>query len=162
MKEKLKETMNWLKKQNLYAATDVMAVITLLLLIAFVATGKKKEILFSAGIVGCAGVLTAGIHGMFGKSKIENESEETICTKGEEDCDATELSAGDSRYDVDGVKSRGTVYKFGNGCHAVARKDGTVKVKSITGKCLNWIFDGGVLTEPPAVDKECWQKLFDC
>ena len=85
MKEKLKETMNWLKKQNLYAATDVMAVITLLLLIAFVATGKKKEILFSAGIVGCAGVLTAGIHGMFGKSKIENESEETICTKGEED-----------------------------------------------------------------------------
>lgn len=153
------ETMNWLKRQNLYAVSDVMAVITLLLLIAFVATGKKKEILFTASVVGCTAVLTAGLHGMFGKSKIENKSEETIYTKGEEDCDATVLSVGTSRYDVDGVKSQGTVYKFGNGCHAVAYKDGTVKVKSLTGTCLNWIFDGGVLTTPP---DECWNKLFDC
>lgn len=157
MEEKLRETMNWLKKQNLYAATDVMAVITLLLLIAFVATGKKKEILFSAGIVGCAGVLTAGIHGMFGKSKIENESEETICTKGEEGCDATKLSDRGARYDVDGVKNQGTVYKFGDGCHAVARKDGTVKIKSFTGRCLSRIFGGGVLTAAP---DECWEPLF--
>lgn len=161
MEEKFNETMNWLKKQNLYAVTDIMGAITLLLLIAFIATGKKKEILFSAGVVGCTGILTAGVHGMFGKSKIENESGETICTKGEEDCDATELLSGSARFDIDGVKSNGTVYKLGNGIHGVVRKDGTVKVKSLTGKCLNWIFDGGILTSPPDEDKECWQKLFD-
>ena len=147
-------------KTNLYAAVDVMAVIAVLLLLAFVA--KKEKSLF-LGSVGAAviGGATLIAQGLFGKAKIENESGTIIHTKSEEGCDATELSAGGTRYDIDGVKNQGTVYKFGDGCHAVACKDGTVRVKSITGKCLNYIFGGGVLTEPPAVDKECWQKLFD-
>ena len=149
-------------KTNLYAAVDVMAVITVLLL--FVAIARKSEKMFyEACIVGGIGVIMTGVQGLFGKAKIENESGTIIHTKSEEGCDATELSAyGGLRYDIDGVKNHGTVYKVGNGCHAVACKDGTVRVKSFTGKCLNYIFGGGVLTEPPAVDKECWQKLFDC
>lgn len=46
MEEKLKETMNWLKKQNLYAVVDVLAIVTLLLLVAAIA--KKNEKMWTA------------------------------------------------------------------------------------------------------------------
>lgn len=146
-------------KKNLYAAVDVMAVIAVLLLVASIAKREKSLFLESAGAAVLGGV-TLIAQGLFGKAKIENETGAIIHTKSEEGCDAVELSAGGSRYDIDGVKSQGTVYKFGDGCHAVACKDGTVRVKSITGKCLNYIFGGGVLTTPPEEDKECWDELF--
>ena len=143
-------------KKNLYAAVDVMAVVTLLLLVAAIA--KKNETLgkcFIGSTLATAVLLFA--QGLFGKAKIENESGAVIHTKSEEGCDAVELSADGTRYDIDGVKNQGTVYKLGDGCHAVAHKDGTVKVKSITGKCLDYIFGGGVLTTPP---DSCWDELF--
>ena len=143
-------------KKNLYAAVDVMAVVTLLLLVAAIAKKEKSLLLGSVGAAVIGGV-TLIAQGLFGKAKIENESGTVIHTKSEEGCDAVELSAGASRYDIDGVKTQGTVYKFGDGCHAVARKDGTVKVKSLTGKLANYINGGGVLATPP---DECWDELF--
>lgn len=142
-------------KRNLYAAVDVMAVITLLLLVAFVA--KKEETLGKCffGSLTITGVLGL-VQMMFGQSKIENESGTIIHTKSEEGCDVMELSAGGSRYDIDGVKVKDKVYKLSDGCHGVVQEDGTVKVKSLTGKFVNSVM-GGVLTTPP---DSCWDELF--
>lgn len=144
-------------KRNLYAVADVMAVITLLLLVAFVEK-KEGKLFFGSCITGGIGLLLTGVQGLKGQAKIENESGTVIHTKSEEGCDAVELEPGMERYDIDGVKNQGTVYKVGNGCHAMARKDGTVKVKSITGRIANYINCGGVLTTPP---DDCWKKLFE-
>ena len=139
-------------KTNLYAAVDVMAVIAVILLLA---TIVHKKMFALACVSGGVGIAMAGLQTLFGKAKIENESGETIYTKGEEDCDATELLPGNSRYDIDGVKIKKTVYKVCDGCHAVVHEDGSVKVKSITGKIINSVCGGGDM------DIECWQKLFD-
>lgn len=142
-------------KRNLYAAVDVMAVITLLLLVAFVA--KKEETLGKCffGSLTITGVLGL-VQMMFGQSKIENESGTVIHTKSEEGCDAVELEPGMERYDIDGVKNQGRTYKLVDGVHGVAKNDGTVKVKSLTGKFVNSVM-GGVLTTPP---DSCWDELF--
>ena len=138
-------------KTNLYAAVDVMAVVTVLLLVVAV-VGKSETLgkcvwgsLVITGLLGFGQMIS-------GRTKIENESGETIYTKGEEDCDATELLPGNSRYDIEGVKNQGHVYKLCDGCHAVALKDGTVEVKSVTGKIINRIFSDG--------NMDCWDKLF--
>lgn len=145
-------------KRNLYAAVDVMAVITLLLLVAAIA--KREEALGKCFLWSAlATIVVTLVQGLKGQAKIENESGAVIHTKSEEGCDAVELEPGMERYDIDGVKNQGAVYKVGNGCHAMARRDGTVKVKSITGRIANYINGGGVLTTPP---DECWNKLFDC
>ena len=142
-------------KRNLYAASDVMAVIALLLL--FLSMVEKKSGMFiGACFAGGIGLVTAGIQGLKGRAKIENESGETVYTKSEEGCDAVEMAPG-TRYDIDGVKSKGVVYKLGDGIHGVVRKDGTVKVKSLTGRLANYINGGGVLNTPP---DSCWEPLF--
>lgn len=142
-------------KRNLYAAVDVMALVTLLLLVAFVA--KKEETLGKCffGSLTITGVLGL-VQMMFGQSKIENESGEDVYTKSEEGCNAIQLAPGYSRYDIDGVKNQGKVYKLVDGCHGVVKKDGTVRVKSFTGKFINSV-RGGVLTAAP---DECWEPLF--
>ena len=133
-----------------------MAVITLLLLVAFVA--KKEETLGKCffGSLTITGVLGL-VQMMFGQSKIENESRTVIHTKSEEGCDAVELEPGMERYDIDGVKNQGRTYKLVDGVHGVAKNDGTVKVKSLTGKFVNSVM-GGVLTTPP---DSCWDELFE-
>ena len=142
-------------KKNLYAAVDVMAVVTLLLLVAFVAK-KEKSFLVGAGASAVLGGISLVAQALFGHAKIENETGTVIHTKSEEGCDAVELSPGGARYDIDGVKIQDKVYKLSDGCHAVARKDGTVKVKSLTGKFVNSVM-GGVLVKAP---DECWDELF--
>lgn len=150
-----------LKRQNLYGTVDVMAFTTLLL---FVLAVVKKDISFVfysflSGVITC---LTGAFQVCSGETVIMNKSGKTIKAKPEEGCDPVEIEHMNKLYGSDGIKVDNTVYKIGDGCHAVVREDGTVKVKSLTGKVLNYINGGGVLTEPPAVDKECWQKLFDC
>lgn len=139
-------------KTNLYAAVDVMAVVIVLLLVVAV-VGKSETLgkcvlgsLVITGLLGFGQMIS-------GRTKIENESGETIYTKGEEDCDATELLPGNSRYDIDGVKVKGTIYKVCDGCHAVVHEDGSVKVKSITGKIINSVCGGNV-------DINSWDNLF--
>jgi len=143
-------------KKNLYAAVDVMAVVTLLLLVAAIAK-KSEKMWIGVGVSSIMGGAALIAQGLKGQAKIENASGETAYTKSEEGCDAVELEPGMERYDIDGVKNHGTVYKVGNGCHAVAHKDGTVKVKSLTGRLANYINGGGVLTTPP---DSCWDELF--
>lgn len=143
-------------KRNLYAAVDVMALVTLLLLVAAIAK-REEKLGIAFGVSGLIAFVTLLIQGLKGQAKIENESGTAIHTKSEEGCDAVELDPGMERYDVDGVKNQGTVYKVGNGCHAIAHKDGTVRVKSFTGRIANYINGGGVLTAAP---DECWEPLF--
>ena len=143
-------------KRNLYAASDVMAVIALLLL--FLSMVEKKSGMFiGACFAGGIGLVTAGIQGLKGRAKIENESGETVYTKSEDGCDAVELEDGAFRYDIDGVKNQGRTYKLVDGVHGVAKKDGTVKVKSLTGRLANYINGGGALAAPP---DSCWEPLF--
>lgn len=138
-------------KTNLYAAVDKMSVATVILLVIAI-VGKSetlgKCVWGSLAITGLLGFIQM----ILGKTNIENKSGETIYTKGEEDCDATELLSGSARFDIDGVKKQGHVYKLCDGCHAVALKDGTIEVKSYTGKIVNRIFGGG--------NMDCWDELF--
>ena len=143
-------------KRNLYAAVDVMALVTLLLLVAAIAK-RSEKMWIGAGVSIVLGGAMLIVQGLKGQAKIENESGTAIHTKSEEGCDAIELEPGMERYDIDGVKNQGTVYKVGNGCHAMAHKDGTVRVKSFTGRIANYINGGGILTAAP---DECWEPLF--
>lgn len=142
-------------KTNLYAAVDVMAIVTVLLLAAFVAEKKKGMLIGAASttILG-SGLLIA--QALFGKAKVENCCPEIVYTKSEDGCDATELEPGLERYDIDGVKSCGVVYKLSDGVHGVIKKDGTLKVKSLTGKFINSV-RGGKLSMAP---DDCWKELF--
>lgn len=155
MEEKLKETMNWLKKQNLYAAVDVLAIVTLFLLVAAIA--KKNEKMWTSAFISAGGAVASGLLQIkSGRSKIENKSQNIIYTKSEEGSDAVEMSSG-CRYDIDGLCYDGIVYKLGNGCHGVL-KDGSVKIKSATAKLANFIKGGGVLDKEP---DNGWKPLFD-
>lgn len=141
-------------KRNLYAVSDVMAVITLLLLVVFIA--KKDETLFKCFFGGIFLTIFFTIVQMFmGKSKVENESILTVYTKSEEGCDAVELNPGSERYDVDGVKSNGVVYKLSDGVHGVIQENGTLRVKSFTAKFINSVI-GGVISSAP---DSCWEPL---
>lgn len=110
--------------------------------------------------IGIAGFSTS-VQVLQGKTTVKNRSGKSNCVKPEEGCDPFVVQAGKNGYDIDGVKSNGVVYKISDSCHAVVRKDGSVNIKSVTGKIVNKIIGGGVLTTPPEEDKECWQKLFD-
>lgn len=143
-------------KRNLYAAVDVMAVVTLLLLVATMAK-KEKSLGYAFAGMGAASFITLLIQMCCGKTRIENESGTVIYTKSEEGCDAVELDPGMERYNIDGVKNQGRTYKLVDGVHGVAKNDGTVKVKSFTGKFINRILGGGELSCAP---DSCWEPLF--
>ena len=137
-------------KTNLYAAVDVMAVVAFLLLVA---TIVQKKMFFYSLATGGVALLMVATQALLGKTKVDNLSGKTIYTKGEEDCDATELLHGNSRYDIDGVNVEGTVYKVCDGCHTVI-ENGELKVKSITGGIINSVCGGGDM------NIDCWDKLF--
>ena len=137
-------------KVNLYAAVDKIAVVTLLLLVATIVHEKMFAL---ACVSGGVALLMVATQALLGKTRVDNLSGKIIYTKGEEDCDATELLPGNSRYDIDGVKVKGTIYKVCDGCHAVVHEDGSVKVKSITGKIINSVCSGNV-------DINSWDNLF--
>lgn len=142
-------------KTNLYATVDVMAVVTLLLLL--VAMSNKNEKIGKAfGVMGAISFITLVTQMCLGKSKIENNCPQIIYTKSEEGCDAVELEPGLERYDVDGVKCYGVTYKLVDGVHGTMKKNGTLKIKSFTGKFVNWAFGGGVVPYSP---DSCWDAL---
>ncbi len=62
------------------------------------------------------------------------------------------------RYGLNGVKSKGKVYKLVDGTHAKVTKSGEVKIHSLFGNITNIMLGGGELATPP--DKG-WQKVFD-
>lgn len=149
-------------KANLYAVTDVMLVFAfLLLLVAIFEKDKMVRLMMIGGFatsVGFAG-FSAGAQIFQGKTTVKNRSKNSICAKQEEGGDTFEVLSGNKGYDIDGIKSNGVVYKIGDSCHAVVRKDGKIKIQSFTGKFVNKVIGGGVLSTPP---DDSWQKLFDC
>ena len=161
MKEKLKEMKKkcpQFVKADLYTATDVFISLALILMLLAVVK-KEKDYAIGMGLVGMAACTSFVTQTLFGKTKVKNSSENSVCAKPEEGDENIDVVPGAELYDIDGVKSNGTVYKIGDGCHAVVKKDGTVKVKSLTAKFMNYVMDGGVLASPP---DDGWQKLFDC
>lgn len=149
-------------KANLYAVTDVMLVIALsLFLLAIFEKDKMVKLMMIGGFatsVGFAG-FSAAAQIFQGKTTVSNRSKSPVCAKPEEGGGASDVPPGETIYDVDGIRSNGTVFKVGDSCHAVVRKDGSVKIRSFTGRLINKYVGGGVLTSPP---DESWNKLFDC
>lgn len=149
-------------KANLYAVTDVMLVIALLLFLLAILEKDKKVGLMTIGISIIPAII-AGFSAMAqifqGRTTVRNRSKNTVCAKPEEGGGAFDVTPGQTVYDVDGIKSNGTVYKVGDSCHAAVRKDGSVRIKSITGRLINRYVGGGVLASPP---DDSWNKLFDC
>jgi hypothetical protein len=169
MKEKVKSKVKEVRtkfppfiKTNLYAVTDVMLVFALLLFLASIFEKDKKAVpalLAACGVSVIVGSSAFVSQILQGKTTVKNRSKNSICAKPEEGSDTFNVLPGENGYDIDGIKSNGVVYKIGDSCHAKVSDDGTVKVKSFTGKIVNKIIGGGVLTSPP---DDSWQKLFDC
>ena len=169
MKEKVKSKVKEVRtkfppfiKINLYAVTDVMLVFALLLFLASIFEKDKKAVpalLAACGVSVIVGSSAFVSQILQGKTTVKNRSKNSICAKPEEGSDTFNVLPGENGYDIDGIKSNGVVYKIGDSCHAKVSDDGTVKVKSFTGKIVNKIIGGGVLSSPP---DDSWQKLFDC
>ena len=169
MKEKVKAKIKEVRakhppfiKANLYAVTDIMIVVALLLfLIAIFEKDKMVKLMMVGGFATSVGVagFSASAQIFYGKTTVKNRSKKSICAKSEEDSNTFEVVPGKNGYDIDGIKSNGVVYKIGDSCHAKVCTDGTGKVKSFTGRALNKFIGGGVLVSPP---DDGWQKLFDC
>ena len=169
MKEKVKSKVKEVRtkfppfiKTNLYAVTDVMLVFALLLFLASIFEKDKKAVpalLAACGVSVIVGSSAFVSQILQGKTTVKNRSKNSICAKPEEGSDTFNVLPGENGYDIDGIKSNGVVYKIGDSCHAKVSDDGTVKVKSFTGKIVNKIIGGGVLSSPP---DDSWQKLFDC
>jgi hypothetical protein len=169
MKEKVKSKVKEVRtkfppfiKTNLYAVTDVMLVFALLLFLASIFEKDKKAVpalLAACGVSVIVGSSAFVSQILQGKTTVKNRSKNSICAKPEEGSDTFNVLPGENGYDIDGIKSNGVVYKIGDSCHAKVSDNGTVKVKSFTGKIVNKIIGGGVLTSPP---DDSWQKLFDC
>lgn len=161
MEEKVKEMKKkcpQFVKADLYTATDVFILLALILMLLAVVK-KEKDYAIGMGLVGMAACASFVTQTLFGKTKLKNSSENSICAKPEKGDGNVDVTPGSICYDIDGVKSNGTIYKISDGCHAVVKKDGTVKVKSLTAKFMNHVMDGGVLSSPP---DDSWNKLFDC
>lgn len=147
-------------KANLYAVTDVMLVIALLLfLLAIFEKDKMVKLMLIGGFatsVGFAGFSTAA-QIFQGRTTVRNRSKNTVCAKPDEGGGAFDVTPGQTVYDVDGIKSNGTVFKVGDSCHAAVRKDGSVRIMSLTGRLINRYVGGGVLASPPDYS---WEPLF--
>ena len=102
-------------------------------------------------------VIIIGLYLFFTDTKLTNESDTSVFTKPEEGDEPNEVKPNETLYSLDGVKSKGTVYKLVDGTHATVTETGEVKVHSLFSKALNAV-SGGELTAPP--DKG-WQKLFE-
>jgi len=94
---------------------------------------------------------------MLTDTKLTNESGTSVFTKPEEGDEPNEVKPNETLYGLDGVKSKGRVYKLVDGTHATVTETGQVKIHSLFSKALNAV-SGGELTAPP--DKG-WHKLFE-
>ena len=111
-----------------------------------------RFIAIAIGVLFLALVLNA-----FTDTKLTNESGTSVFTKPEEGEEPNEVKPNETLYGLDGVKTKGKVYKLVDGTHATVTETGKVKIHSIFGKLVNSI-RGGELTSPP---DNGWQKLFE-
>lgn len=142
-------------KRNLFALTDIFAVIVVLMGVSYYFTKEKN--LLVASFIGIGGVAVTGLLQLVsGQSRIENKSGKTVHVKLENGSDAVELLPGEEMYGIDGVRSYNTVYKLGDCVHGVVDENGNIRIKSITGNLINHT-NGCALSSPP---DEGWDNLF--
>lgn len=80
---------------------------------------------------------------MFGQdTKITNKSETMAFIKTEENEKVKELPQNTTKYGIDGVKINGNIYKTPDGTHATIKKNGKLKIHSITGYLLYIVLGG--------------------
>lgn len=80
---------------------------------------------------------------MFGQdTKITNKSEAMAFIKTEEKEKVEELPQNTTKYGIDGVKINGDIYKTPDGTHVTIKKNGKLKIHSITGYLLYIVLGG--------------------
>lgn len=143
-------------KTNLYAVTDILALVAIIVLV-FYAKKKDETLLIGSTLLGILAFITIAIQAKWGQTKVSNQSSSMIYAKPEEGADPVEVPPQGEYFGTDGVKAGGKVYKLPNGVHASVKDGGKVKVSSLTGQFI-YMLGGGVLPTPPDGG---WQKLFD-
>lgn len=143
-------------KWNTGTAIDITGATALLLLGVWLYNGNKKIVIWFAVCVILCGIFML-LNMVFTDTKLTNESDKSVFAKPEERDEPNELKPNETLYGLDGVKSKGKVYKLVDGTHATVTETGEVKIHSFFSKALNAV-SGGELTAPP--DKG-WQKAFD-
>lgn len=143
-------------KTNLYAVTDILALVAIIVL-ALYAKKKDETFLITSGIFTLFAVIVFLIQAKWGQTKVGNQSSSMIYAKPEEGADPVEVPLQGEYFRTDGVKAGGKVYKLPNGVHASVKDGGKVKVSSLTGQFI-YMLGGGVLPTPPDGG---WQKLFE-
>ena len=143
-------------KTNLYAVTDILALVAIIVL-AFSVKKKDETFLITSGIFTLFAVIVFLIQAKWGQTKVSNQSSSMIYAKPEEGAEPVEVSPQGEYFGTDGVKAGGKVYKLPNGVHATVSQNDKVSIASLTGT-LMYMLIGGVLPTPPDGG---WQKLFD-
>ncbi len=143
-------------KWNTGTAIDITGATALLLLGVWLYNGNKKIVIWFAVCVILYGIFML-LNMVFTDTKLTNESDKSVFAKPEERDEPNELKPNETLYGLDGVKTKGKVYKLVDGTHATVTETGEVKIHSFFSKVLNAV-SGGELTAPP--DKG-WQKVFD-
>lgn len=141
---------------NSYATADVFLLLFVILLIISVTTRNEKFILPTfCSLVAC-GIF--GIIGIKSPTKVENRTGEPLAYKPESGtCTPSIIQTGETATNIDGIKTKGNIYKLPDGIHAEATPE-KLQIKSLLiGKFIYKIF-GGQLTTPP---DDCWKPLFD-
>lgn len=143
-------------KTNLYAVTDILALVAIIVL-AFSVKKKDESFLITSGIFTLFAVIVFLIQAKWGQTKVGNQSSSMIYAKPEEGVEPVGIVPQGEGCAIDGVKADGNVYKLPNGVHATVGEGGKIRVASLTGT-LMYMLIGGVLPTPPDGG---WQKLFD-
>lgn len=142
-------------KTNLYAVTDILALVAIIVL-AFSVKKKDEGFLITSGIFTLFAVIVFLIQAKWGQTKVGNQSSSMIYAKPEEGAEPVVVPPQGEYFGTDGVKAGGKVYKLPNGVHATVKDGGKVSIASLTGT-LMYMLIGGVLPTPPDGG---WQKLF--
>ncbi len=145
-------------KFNVGYLVDVAALATAGALVMWLKSRQEKYFPILLGCMGATIALLA-VYYFLSDTKVTNKSGGMAFIKPEESTKPQELQQGKSVYGVDGIKSKGKVYKIVDGTHATITDTG-IKVHSFTAKLLNAVM-GSVripLSSPPAPD---WQNLFE-
>ena len=143
-------------KTNLYAVTDILALLAIIMLVLY-AKKKDETLLMGSLLFIILSALSAFIQVKFGQTKVSNQSPNTIHAKPEEGAEPMAVPPQGQCYGIDGIKAQGKVYKLPDGVHATVKADGKIKIQSLTAKFI-YLLGGGVLQAPPDGG---WQKLFE-
>lgn len=144
-------------KYNLYAVCDVAAALSLFAIYQYL-SGKDKVWIYVFIAMATIYLICFGTQASVGDTKIENRSGEPVPVKPEEGGVPLAVEPGGVMYGIDGLRTpNGRVYKVCDGCHAVVRDDGSVRVKSLTGRIINSA-RGGYLDKSP---DSGWDRLFE-